>query len=206
MKSQTGFTLLELLVSLTLVGLLFVLLFGGLRFGMRAWERGSSTTDASDTIRTVQDLVRGEVEHACPRRLAATAPPPAPSPLDFSGGAVRLRFLGPAPQAAGGRSCARLTLQVLPDGTLQRLVLKLGSNPGTDLLRHAQAIDFAYLAAGGAWRGGWSGQSALPALVRLRIAFPAGDARLWPELFLSPRISAEADCTYDAATKSCRDR
>ena len=205
MKAQAGFTLIELLVSLTLLGLLFVLLFGGLRFGMRAWEHGTTTTDAVDSVRLVQDLLRGEIERSCPRLLAAEA---QDTPrVKFAGTVTQLRFLGPAPDAAGGQRCQDLTLEVKSDGKLQRLVLELraGVNRGaTDLLRHAQSVELAYLTEDGVWMSGWNGQTALPGLVRLRITFPKGDARAWPELFIAPRISAEADCTYDPATKSCR--
>ncbi|HXC56390.1 MAG TPA: prepilin-type N-terminal cleavage/methylation domain-containing protein [Rhizomicrobium sp.] len=207
MRRQAGFTLIELLVSLTLLGLLFVLLLGGLRFGTRAWERGTTTADASDTVRQVQDLLRNEVERACPRQIPPATPQDIPR-VDFTGDAGQMRFWAPAPGAAGGRACVRLALAVRPDGHLQRLVLVFGPDvnaDGTDLLRGAEAMDLAYLpAGGGAWQTGWRGAAELPALVRLRIAFPRGDARLWPELFMAPRISAEADCTYDPATKSCR--
>lgn len=205
---EDGFTLLELLVSLTLLGLLFVLLFGGLRFGMRAWERGTTTGDASEQLQSVQGLLRGEFERICPRRVAASPPAdssPPPPVLQFAGDTGAMRFLAPAPAAAGGQACARIVLAVEPDGALKRLVLHLGAtDSGTDLVRGAQAIDFAYLPRGGAWQSGWRGQAMLPALLRLRVTFAAGDARAWPELFVAPRISADTDCTYDAATKSCR--
>ncbi|HEX4303129.1 MAG TPA: prepilin-type N-terminal cleavage/methylation domain-containing protein [Rhizomicrobium sp.] len=203
MKAQAGFTLLELLVSMTLLALLFVLLFGGLRFGMRAWEHGGTTADNVESVRIVQDLVRGEIERTCPRRLPAQ-PQQIPR-VDFSGERAALGFLAPAPGSAGGARCVLLTLTVKPDGPFERLVLGLGVNrQETDLLRHAQSIELSYLATGGAWQGSWRGQTDLPALVRLRVTFPPGDTRQWPELFVSPRISAEADCTYDDATKSCR--
>ncbi|HEY4943388.1 MAG TPA: prepilin-type N-terminal cleavage/methylation domain-containing protein [Rhizomicrobium sp.] len=203
MKTQSGFTLLELLVSMTLLGLLFVLLFGGLRFGMRAWERGTTTTDAVDSVRVAQDLLRREIERACPRRGAAN---PQDTPrVEFTGAASQLRFLAPAPGAAGGQRCMPMTLAAQPDGKLQRLTLALGVNrEGADLLHGAQSVELSYLAAGGVWQSGWRGQADLPALVRLRVTFAKGDARQWPELFIAPRISAEADCTYDPATKSCR--
>ena len=37
-RDHNGFTLVELLVATTLLALLSVVLFGGLRFGARAWE------------------------------------------------------------------------------------------------------------------------------------------------------------------------
>lgn len=202
MKHQSGFTLIELLVSITLLSFVFVLLFGGLRFGMRAWEHGSATADSTDTVRTVQDLLRSEIERTCPRRLPPATPQDAPR-VDFAGDPSALRFLGPAPGAAGGQRCVPVTLSVQPDGRTERFILGI-DRTGSDLLRHAQSVQFAYLGSDGAWRNSWHGQTDLPALVRLRVIFPAGDARVWPELFLAPRISAEADCIYDATTKSCR--
>jgi general secretion pathway protein J len=198
---EAGFTLIELLVSMTLLGLLFVLLFGGLRFGMRAWERGTINADASDSVRTVQELLRGELERACPRRSfsyhgVATLPRVA-----FSGSPDALSFVGPVP---GSAICAPLQLAAPPDGKLRRLILKTRVNdPGTDLLRGVQSVAFAYRSRDG-WEQGWDGRADLPDVVRIRVTFPPDDGRVWPELFITPRISAEADCTYDPATKSCR--
>src|SRR6202012_4952851 len=73
MKAQSGFTLIELLVSLTLLGLLLVLLSGGLRFGTRAWEHSTAVADDGDSIRSVQNLLRREIERTCPRLLPAAS-------------------------------------------------------------------------------------------------------------------------------------
>jgi general secretion pathway protein J len=208
---EEGFTLIELLVSMTLLGFVFVILFGGLRFGSRAWEKSDSETDATDTVRLVQALLRSEIERACPRRVPAADSTAAPR-VQFTGAADGLSFLAPAPAASGVTGCARLALAVLPDGRQERLVLRIGTDEPssapleTDLVRHAQRIELAYLANGAGWRSGWSDESDLPALVRVRVAFPDGDARVWPELYATPEISAEADCTYDPNSKSCQVR
>lgn len=49
-SAERGMTLAELLVALTLLGMLSVLMIGGLRFGARAWER---TGDASEQTNAV---------------------------------------------------------------------------------------------------------------------------------------------------------
>ena len=192
MNRQAGFTLIELLVSLTLLGLLFVLLLGGLRFGTRAWERGTAVADEGDTIRSVQSLLRREIERACPRLL------PVVSQQDFP----RVRFAGNddamsllAPASGGGAACVPTTIRATRDS--------LAVNNIT-VLRHVRSVAIAYLPTQGGWRDGWNNQSALPALIRIRVAFPPGDARTWPELFIAPRISADGDCTYDPQTKLCR--
>jgi prepilin-type N-terminal cleavage/methylation domain-containing protein len=117
-RAQAGFTLIELLVSMTLLGLVFVLLFGGLRFGMRAWEHSTVAADTSDSIRTVQGLLRTELERICPRRIFPPAGQDAPARVLFSGTPRGVAFLGPVP---GGGRCERLALATTADGTRRRL-------------------------------------------------------------------------------------
>ncbi len=208
-RRQEGFTLIELLVSMTLLGFVFVILFGGLRFGSRAWEKSNGETDATDTVRVVQSLIRNEIARACPRRISAGDSTAAPRVV-FTGTEEALSFLAPAPVSSGLAGCARLALAVLPDGREERLVLRIGTGDQpssvreTDLIKHARSIALAYLDKDTGWRAGWSDERDLPALVRVRVRFPDGDARVWPELYAAPEISAEADCTYDSNTKSCQ--
>ncbi len=207
MSRQAGFTLLELLISMTLLALLFVLLFGGLRFGLRAWEHGERASDATDDLRLVQALIRREIEGACLRHVAPEQPHD-PAPVDFSGTSHTVRFRGPAPRAFGGGDCARITLAIQPDGPDERLVLFVQPQGGdvgaTNLLRHLAAGTFTFRGGQTGWQAAWRSQTALPSLLRLRISFPGGDARAWPELFAAPRISGAIDCTYDPATGTCR--
>mgnify|MGYP006214980911 CR=1 FL=1 len=56
----------------------------------------------------------------------------------------------------------------------------------------------------GVWLDSWRGKQPLPKLVRLRIGFPAGDARRWPELIVSPRITDDANCAFDVVAQRCR--
>ncbi len=54
-----GFTLLELLLALTLVALIVVLAYGSLRMGIRAWEKGEQGTGQKERI--VLQLLRRQV-------------------------------------------------------------------------------------------------------------------------------------------------
>ncbi len=56
------------------------------------------------------------------------------------------------------------------------------------------------------WRTSWSNEKTLPQLVRIYAVFPDGDARIWPEFVVAPRVSVDVNCLYDALTKYCQGR
>ena len=97
-----GFTLLELLAAIMLLGLLMAVLFGGLRLGARVWETADARLDASTRIQIVQDFVRQRLAAALP--LEALAPEQVQgsdfAPL-FQGTAQTLRFAGLMPENLG---------------------------------------------------------------------------------------------------------
>ena len=60
-----GFTLLELVIALTIVAVIVVIIFGALRIGIRAWEKGEKDVDMRQRQRIVLDLIK--------RQLASTS-------------------------------------------------------------------------------------------------------------------------------------
>ena len=57
-----------------------------------------------------------------------------------------------------------------------------------------------------AWHDAWAAEPALPLLVSLKVRFRSGDTRLWPDLVIAPRITADVGCVHDPLTKRCRGR
>jgi general secretion pathway protein J len=81
----------------------------------------------------------------------------------------------------------------------------------TVLLRDVDHAEFSYFGAGAGarnlqWIDGWTKRSEMPALVRVRVAFRTGDQRSWPDLVVSPRLTADVICDYDPLTMRCRGR
>jgi general secretion pathway protein J len=67
-KEALGFTLLELLVSLTLMGIIVTILFGALNLGIRSWERGNQIVDTAQEQIFAWHLVSRQIRSACPFR------------------------------------------------------------------------------------------------------------------------------------------
>lgn len=63
---QSGFTLLELLISLVLISLIVTMLFGGLRLGSQGWERSDEHVERTDNIRLVREFIRRSLAQVRP--------------------------------------------------------------------------------------------------------------------------------------------
>ena len=61
-----GFTLLELLLALSIVGVLLAIAFGGLRTGIMAWTRGEDRADVQQRARGLSQILVRTVGGAYP--------------------------------------------------------------------------------------------------------------------------------------------
>ncbi len=58
---SSGFTLLELLIALTIMGLIVVVVFGAFRIGVRAWEKGEKDVETHQRQRVVLNLIKRQL-------------------------------------------------------------------------------------------------------------------------------------------------
>ncbi len=217
-RSEAGFTLIELLVALTLLGLISVVLFGGLRFGTRAWEAGNLRAEQLAQVQAIQALLR--------RRLAQALPPEAegatgegPRRAVFSGQPDALQFLAAVPSRAGVGGIYAFELAVIADGGKVRLEFtwrlyradddeaERGDTPEAGLGGRRVLIDglasarFSYFGApapgttpgtspgqAADWRDRWEAEAGLPGLISIEAEFPEGDGRAWPILRVAPQL------------------
>ncbi|WP_375056549.1 prepilin-type N-terminal cleavage/methylation domain-containing protein [Zobellella sp. DQSA1] len=99
MKRQQGFTLLELVVALTLLTLLSGLMFGGFRLAGRAWETVDRHNDRLSEQVQLQLFLRNLLAQAQPREIWDIRQTRL---LSFQGGEDSLLFLAPLPHKGGG--------------------------------------------------------------------------------------------------------
>ena len=117
---RKGFTLLELLVAMTLLGFLLAMLVGGLRIGSRVWETGEQAQDRLAQLQLVQRLVRRQLGRALPLRLVETQ---GERRVAFDGSAEALRFAGPAPAHLAAGGLYRLAIRASEGAEALRLVM-----------------------------------------------------------------------------------
>jgi general secretion pathway protein J len=191
MRSDRGFTLMEVLVALVVLGILMAGLSQGMRFGMTAWSRQAALVDRTADLDAVDRTVRGLLSNATSGAVHGRN--------DFVGTADSVTFDGVLPLAVttGGRR-AKITLKL--DGR-HRLMLHWDSvliDPNTNapssgdavVADHIDRIALSYWQPGDepGWRDRWTAV-ATPALIRLRLDFAKGDPRRWPAMIVAPLIS-----------------
>lgn len=210
-RAEAGFTLIELLVALTLVGLISVVLFGGLRFGTRAWEASSLQAERLAQVQAVQALLRQRIAQAMPPRVEAAEV--TERRAIFAGEADALHFVAAVPARVGVGGIYSFDLAVTEGGEGARLELTWRLHradepdlfdepePGLGgrrvLLDGIESAAFAYYGASDPgqpadWRDRWEADSTLPALIAIEVAFPAGDGRAWPPLRIAPKLGTAA--------------
>lgn len=210
--NQAGFTLVEVLVAITLLSLLSIALTAGLRLGIDAWTRGSAHSDELGRTLAIQGLLRELLEQAYPYFVSVD---PTHGYIDFDGSGSSLVLLALTPASIGVTGRSRFKLSVNKRQEFADLIVSsqpelavadaTSSIPQKTLLAGAAAIEFRYFGGGG-WNDRWTAQPALPQLIGIHVDFPRGDARVWPDLVVAPRITADVGCVYDPLTKLCRGR
>lgn len=188
-----GFTLLELLVTIVVGGLLLVSLSQGTRFGLLAWATDARLTRGNDDLQIMDSTVRHLIQGMDPGAVRAPAP--------MAGGGDRFECLTALPNGFGASPSRRMSAELLVDGD-HRLVLRwrpylratrLGPMPATrdtELLSGVSRIAVSYWSPSGSWVSTWHGGQ-LPTLVRVRLWFPDGDPRRWPDIVAAPGLEHE---------------
>jgi general secretion pathway protein J len=209
-ENEDGFTLLEMLVSMTLLALLSVALLSAIRSGTQIWRVSEEVAAGSNRIRNAQSLIASEIAAAYPETVATAAD----NHVDFDGKADGLSFLTADRNLPGALTRVTLSVDDESGNLLLSRTLELSNPTDRDaasqvLLHGVKSLDISYLGQGSDkaaadWEDTWQNRPTPPQLIRIRVAFANPHARPWPELIVAPRIAADVNCTYDPIAKYCQ--
>ncbi|HTU35508.1 MAG TPA: prepilin-type N-terminal cleavage/methylation domain-containing protein [Candidatus Acidoferrum sp.] len=207
---QNGFTLLELLVSITLLAFLSLAVVSGLRFGSQVWSKSQTANVDSNAVRSAESWIGRSLVRLYPKYVVAS---PTDSFVTFDGTSQQMDFLSTSDEGLaqvrleGVKTASGVTLQAeqISDVAASRVT------PDTMVLLHQlNAVEFAYygIRAGEkvpAWHQSWQHERSLPLLIRIRAAMPRPSTS-WNELVVRPKIAADVSCNFDAVTRFCTGR
>lgn len=211
--SQSGFSLVEALVSLAIIGMACVLVVTGLGGARLIWGHFGAGSQSMDNIESAQSILRQHLEAAIP----STRYEPGQVYVDFDGSPTRLRFIAP-PGASDGAGAPRLySLAITTDGTVTLSDMADTRRDGASwrprhaLLTGVQSMEIAYYGASAPgqpqrWQNTWHKSSRPPLLVRIRVRFPPWDRRWWPDFLVHPQADVDTDCALGGTANRCRGR
>ncbi len=204
LASYEGFTLLELLVALTLLGLVFALLAGSVRFGATVWERGGARATQTENLQLTHRVLRRQVEQMRPVLLPEKR---RNRNLAVSGLQDRFLFVAPPPASASGQGLQLFRIAFETGAKNLRLVLAWRQiqpdfSDFTDarefesriLIENIESGQISYFGKTrqqdtALWHSEWVEQKSLPQLVKIALHYPAGDPRRWPLLIIAPKAN-----------------
>jgi general secretion pathway protein J len=93
--STTGFTLIEVVVTLTILGFILLIIFGAFRLGLSAWERGESTKEEYQKVRIISQLISQQIKSIVAYKIKTQQA--EGDYLAFEGKAHSLKFVSALP-------------------------------------------------------------------------------------------------------------
>jgi len=182
--NNRGFTLVEVILAMTVLALVTAICYGAFHLGIRAIERGEVAVVGAQRLRVATDVIIRQIKSAVP--YAARNRDEDVYPF-FFGGATWMTFVT-ATGLEGGGGLARVSYQVVDDPP--RLVVtesafftpdQLGRDPVDKrgdrkavLLENFRDLRFEYMLSDGIdteWRSDWNShdEESLPAAVRILV-------------------------------------
>jgi general secretion pathway protein J len=178
-RGQSGFTLLELIISMALIGVIVLIIAGGMRLGFRSAESGFKKAESLERFRTSLNAVESQIQSAFAVRQTGLKYDEDFS--QFSGNRSYMQFRTLYSLLGGSRGPALVTYNVIEDsrggktlfGT-EVSIATLGEAREVRLIERAADIYFEYYDMGptdekGTWQQEWSSKDRMPSKVRLFI-------------------------------------
>lgn len=200
MNRNLGFSLMELLIGMTLLGFLLAILYGGFRLAANSWDATERRTAVAADQEAGRSAIRRLITEAQPFHLRNAR---GQQPLAFEGRSDSLRLVAPLGQI--GPRAVELAIVNEAGAKDLKLVLRHGpvrfeAEQFTDVIddRSSHKVlgdlsnaTFAYFGPEKpgdppAWRNQWLDQERFPVLIRLHLASSDGTAL---DLDVAPMIS-----------------
>lgn len=216
-----GFTLIEVVLAMVLLGIMLLLLYSGLTFAMRSWDAaGTAGTRATDQ-RIGTNFLRRELAEAFPMRWKE----PTTLKFAFEGKPRSLRFVSARPpgiqlgglslvglavEEVGERRRALVMRRAMPDDEAKDFgPLERTEDKPTLLLTDLRSVEFAYFGSQNDfsepdWVDEWQWANRMPLMVRVRVTL--ADGTPLPEMLVRLMVGEEAGCLENSFQRGCRPR
>ena len=180
-KAQ-GFTLIEVLIAMTLLSMMVVLLFGSLKICADSWEKGENKISDVNEVAVVYNFFH---RHLSPAKPLWDDFSTEEKTFSFQGKAHAVQFVSALPASAGRSGLQLFTLALQSEDKNQFIKVTLTPffpladgeawhKEEESLVRHVSDFTLAYFGSDDgvsaeSWRDEWLAKDALPRLVKINI-------------------------------------
>jgi general secretion pathway protein J len=183
-RGERGFTLLEVLIAISIVGMLLVIAFGGLRVALSAWRQGDDRADVHQHIRGVALIVARGLGAAYPYQATRGLSPERV--VLFKGTDKRVEFVTQTPPFPLPAPIAFTAVVIgLEEGEEPGLVVRERALPNRDPFTDAPVVfrdptvttlTLSYMDEGGGWKEDWDAEAdqKIPRAVKITLGTAAG--------------------------------
>lgn len=211
MNRQRGFTLVEIILAIALLGMILAMAYQGFRAGAASVDRGEALVDRTNRLRVVHQFLRTQLSRAMPLAMRHEDGEDETRIVIFEGDEETMRFVAPMPGylGHGGPHEQYLAFERGDDGIEllfgHRLLHSEDDNdpladpdrPPTVLLDQIGEGRFSYLTLDDEgnpteWVDEWEDPSISPVMVRIEIDMEHRARIVWPTLEVAPLIDGAA--------------
>lgn len=173
-SQENGFTLLELIVAMTILSLVAVLIGSGFRLALDSWKKGETETDWTQRLRVLSGNMSRQLKSAYPYKMKVDDE----TKVLFEGDSDSVIFASAFnDQSYGGFKWIRYSYKdgdflykegLLPDKELTEKISGKEEIIDSDL----EEVRFEYFSSeDDEWKESWDSEDGLPGAVRVKISY-----------------------------------
>jgi general secretion pathway protein J len=197
-KAQ-GFTLIEVLISMTLLSMMMVLLFGSLKICADSWEKGENKIYEVNEFAVVYNFFHHYLSLAQPLWDDFSSEKPS---FSFQGNAHSLQFVSEMPASAGRLGLQLFSVDLQSDNNNNFVKVTLTPffplaetatwhKEEEILIKHVSDFSLAYFGSDdevslGKWQNEWLAKNVLPRLLKINITLDNGI--ICPEMIIELKV------------------
>lgn len=200
---QAGFTLLEVLIGMSILSIMMLLLFASLRICVQNWNAGEKKIAQVSQAAIIQGFLQSKLHATVPLNGSFLEEPQ----FSFQGSEDELQFVAAMPASAARLGLQRFKLSLVSakrgeQGQYLQVEMQpffpLGDSGDWDvepvvILRKIKSMQFAYFGADGvysdnepSWQSDWLEKTNLPELVSINIELLNDE--IWPQLVVALKV------------------
>ncbi len=205
----SGFTLIEVMLAMTLLSIMVTLLFASLKVCADSWNKGELKIAEVNEKAVVYQFFKRHLPSIRP--LWDNFSHENERQFSFQGSRDKLQFVSVFPASASRKGLQLFEIKFDKGNERQIKVILSPFYPSLDeqewkteeviLLEHVDALKISYFGketmdSDGAWVDSWTGKEHLPRLVKIKIELSTQS--FWPEMVFALKLSAlKANFTLD---------